>query len=66
MELRRAEEVNGTAKTILLGILMVSWGGIHLAGVVEHFGVSSGFDTAFTALVGLVTAVRTKKDKTKD
>lgn len=66
MELRRGEEVNGTAKTVLLGILVVSWGAIHLAGVVQHFSVSSGFDTAFTALVGVVTAVRTKKDKTKD
>jgi len=66
MELRRGEQVNGTAKTVILGILVVTWGAVHLAGVVEHFGVSSGFDTVFTALVGAVTAIRTKKDKTKD
>jgi hypothetical protein len=66
MELRRAEKVNGTAKTILLGILVVSWGAVHVVGVLDHFSVSAGFDTVFTALVGSVTAIRTKKDKTKD
>jgi hypothetical protein len=66
MELRRGERVNGTAKTILLGVVIVAWGSVHLAGLIEHVSVSGGFDTTFAALVGVVSAVKTKKDKTKD
>ena len=66
MEPWRGERVSGTWKTILIFVIAASWGGVHVAGVVQHFPVSSGFDTVFPALVGAVAAIKTKKEKTKD
>jgi uncharacterized membrane protein YeaQ/YmgE (transglycosylase-associated protein family) len=62
----RGEQVSGTLKTILLGIVIVAWATVHITGIVEHVQISSNFDAVFAALVGAVSAVKTKKDDTKD
>jgi hypothetical protein len=54
--------VNGTTKTGLLAVSVVVWGVTHIFALVQHFQVSSAFDTVFTTLVGAIM-VSGKKDK---
>lgn len=58
--------MGNTTRTVLLIFLMLTWASVYLASILEHFQVPSQFDTAFTAFVGVILAIRKKDDKPKD
>lgn len=56
--------MNGTLRTLLIGVLSVTWVSVHLAGLVQHFDVPATVDTGFTTLVGAIMVSSRKQDKT--
>lgn len=63
VEPERGERVNGTVRTILLIGALLVWGGVHVGGIVGHYGVSSSFDTGFATVVGSIAVFPRKADK---